>query len=164
IIYAIVVLAGALGLFMILSSGNPGTAVLPTRSQVESGSLLTAEERMHDFGTISMRDGLVTKNYVIKNNTDKDIKIDSVVTSCMCTNAFILRSGEKLGPFGMPGHGASVPKANEIIKAGEEWTIEAVFDPAAHGPLGVGRADRSIYIVDETGAALELRFIADVNL
>lgn len=161
IIIWVLVLAAILILFL-WRSGD--TAALPVQSQLDFGSMLAAENGSYDFGTISMKDGNVRTEFSVTNGTLNDIRVDSIVTSCMCTTAYIAKGGEKRGPFGMPGHGEFVPKANETIKAGEEWTIEVVFDPAAHGPAGAGMVERSVYIMDERGGALELKFTADVTL
>lgn len=144
--------------------GGTATAVLPVNSQLEKGSQLATETAPYDFGTISMEDGNVTTSYVVTNSTDANIRVDSIVTSCMCTTAYLVTESDRKGPYGMPGHGNTVPRANEIIKAGEKWTIEVVFDPAAHGPLGVGLAERYVYLIDEKGGALELEFKANVTL
>jgi len=140
------------------------TATMPVDRQVEAGSLLSADETKYDFGTISMGDGEVKKLFTVSNDTGADVRVDTVATSCMCTNAFIIDGENKRGPFGMPGHGNTVPKANEIIKADEKRIIEVVFDPAAHGPAGVGAVERYVYLVDEKGGALQLEVKADVTL
>ncbi|OHB00965.1 MAG: hypothetical protein A3E94_00875 [Candidatus Zambryskibacteria bacterium RIFCSPHIGHO2_12_FULL_44_12b] len=140
------------------------TAVLPVDNQIKSGSLLNAGETKYDFGLISMKDGVVKRLFTVSNDTANDVRVDSVVTSCMCTNAYIVNGEDKRGPFGMPGHGNTVPKANEIIKTGEKRVIEVVFDPAAHGPEGVGVAERYVYLVDEKGGALQLEIKAEVTL
>lgn len=140
------------------------TATLPVNKQIQKGSVLTSNEKDYDFGTISMKDGNVSTTFVVVNGTENDLRIDSVVTSCMCTTAYIVKEEGRKGPFGMPGHNEVVPRANEIIKAGEEWTIEVIFDPAAHGPEGAGLVERNVYIVDEQGGALELNFTANVTL
>ncbi|MEK7461748.1 MAG: DUF1573 domain-containing protein [Patescibacteria group bacterium] len=162
LIILVLIVLGIIALF--LWKGDNGTAVLPAESQIDSGSILTAEKNSYDFGTISMKDGSVTTTFVVSNKTENDLRVDTVVTSCMCTNAYIVDAQGKRGPFGMPGHGNEVPRANEIIKAGEEKTIEVVFDPAAHGPLGVGPIERQIYLVDEKGGALQLEIKAMVTL
>ncbi len=151
-----------LALFWFGRGNGESNATLPVEKQIKSGNALTAEETFFDFGTIAIGAGKVEKTFAIANKTDADIKLDTLVTSCMCTNAYILRGEEKKGPFGMPGHGNTVPKANEIIKAGEIVDIEVVFDPAAHGPDGVGLAERSVYLVDNSGGALELKITANV--
>jgi hypothetical protein len=32
------------------------------------------------------------------------------------------------------------------VQPGEEVTVQAIFDPNAHGPAGIGRADRVISV------------------
>ncbi len=128
-----------------------------------SKSVLTAPEIFYDFGTISMRDGNVIKEFVVNNSTSEDIKVSTVLTSCMCTSAFIvLPDGNIKGPFKMPGMGY-VPPANELIKAGESRTVRVVYDPNAHGPAGVGRIDRFITLTDTLGGTLQLEIKALVT-
>jgi len=121
-----------------------------------SATGLVAPETFYDFGTISMKNWTVTKEFKVTNPTDKDITINTVLTSCMCTSAFIVEpDGSTKGPFGMSGMGY-VPPANELIKAGESRMIKVVYDPNAHGPAGVGQIDRFVTLTDSSGA--ELRF------
>jgi hypothetical protein len=56
-----------------------------------------------------------------------------------------------------------VPKANELIKAGSSLDIEVVYDPAAHGPAGVGAVDRFVYLTEPNGGTLELEIKAVVT-
>lgn len=158
----IILVVIAIGVFALF--GGENSAVLPVKSQVESGSVLTANRTLFDFGTISMKDGTVDTEFIVVNESKESLRIDSIVTSCMCTTAYIIESGRKRGPYGMPGHGDLVPKANKILAPGEEIKIQVVFDPAAHGPAGVGFADRYIYLVDENGGALELELRAMVTM
>jgi len=128
------------------------------------GAGLTAEETFYDFGTISMKNGNVSKKFRVANSSGADITLSKVTTSCMCTVAYILREdATRKGPYGMPGHGGFVPKANEIIKAGESREIEVVYDPNAHGPAGVGLIERSVYLQDESGKVTELNFKVNVT-
>ena len=81
----------------------------------------------------------------------------------MCTAAYIVRGdGEKKGPFSMPGH-RPVPKAKEIIKAGESRGIEVVYDPNAHGPAGVGMINRFVYLEDREGNKMQFEIKANVT-
>lgn len=133
-------------------------------NETSSGSAtsLRAEEKLFDFGTISMANGKVNHIFKVTNPTDKDVNVKAVSTSCMCTSAYIESpSGEK-GPFGMQGMGY-LPPADEIIKAGESRDIKVVYDPNAHGPAGVGAIDRLIYLTDESGSALQLEIKAMVT-
>lgn len=164
LISLVVIIAGIAGLVWwskSVSDNSPGTV-----AGVESvgAGVLTAEETLYDFGTISMKNGNVSKIFRVANSSGRDVNLESITTSCMCTNAYILSpNGGRKGPFGMPGHGGMFPKANEIIKAGEIREIEVVYDPNAHGPAGIGRIDRFIWLVDESGNKLELEIKANVT-
>lgn len=80
----------------------------------------------------------------------------------MCTVATLGIRGERFGPYGMPGHGF-IPKIGQTINPNEEAIVEVVFDPAAHGPAGVGRIQRIITIENDSGQPLELQFTALVT-
>ncbi len=131
---------------------------------VEAGksSSLATSEMFYDFGTISMAKGKVSHVFRITNPTDKDITIGNLSTSCMCTTAYIIKGDSKLGPFGMAGMGF-MPKANELVSAQGMKDIEVVFDPAAHGPSGVGDIDRLINVTETNGASLQLEIKAVVT-
>ena len=152
----------ALGIAGLFFWGAQNRASLPENSASQK-SALAAGETLYDFGTISMARGTVEKLFEIANPTDKDITLENLTTSCMCTTAFIVKRDARRGPFGMPGHGGSVPPANEVVKAGSTLAIAVVYDPAAHGPAGVGSIDRFVYLEDETGGVLELEIKANVT-
>jgi len=157
-----VVLLVFIGLFVWGYSGERGINVAPGSSST-SKSILTAPEVLYDFGTISMKNGNVTKEFTVENTTDQDIMVSTVLTSCMCTSAFIvLPDGNIKGPFKMPGMGY-VPPANEIIKAGESRIIRVVYDPNAHGPAGVGRINRFVTLTDTSGGTVQLEIKALVT-
>lgn len=119
-------------------------------------SVLEASETSYDFGTISMKNGLVSKEFTVTNPTDKDVIISTLETSCMCTQAFIVMpDGTTKGPFGMLGEG-NVPPANETVKAKESRVIRVTYNPNEHGSGGLGQADRYITLTDASGGKLQL--------
>jgi len=130
----------------------------------EAGGALTLEvsEPFYNFGEVSMKNGNVFREFKVKNNTSSSINIAKIFTSCMCTTASIAVGDKTKGPFGMPGHGI-VPKANMEILAGEEAIVTVEFDPNAHGPAGVGRIEREIYLENDAGAQTVLKFEATVT-
>src|SRR3989338_8632228 len=141
--------------------GKPGG--ISTAPSANSATVaLAAAERFYDFGTISMKNGVVSHLFTVTNPTDADVLVKGVVTSCMCTSAYIVDGEKRRGPFGMPGHGGPGPEANEVIKAGESRTSEVLFDPNAHGPAGIGVIDRIISLTDANGATLDLEIKANV--
>ena len=161
-----VVLLVLVGLFVWGYGGKQGTTASVQGANV-AGALssgLTASETFYDFGTISMKNGNVIKEFEVTNPTSQDIAMSTVFTSCMCTTAFIVApDGGVKGPFGMPGHGGTVPPANETVKAGESRMIRVVYDPNAHGPAGVGQIDRFITLTDAAGGTIELEIKALVT-
>lgn len=125
-------------------------------------SLLTATEYTHDFGTISMAAGNVMHDFTVNNPTAEPLTVRQMYTSCMCTEAFFVMDMQEYGPFGMPGHGMT-PSLNQVIAPGETAAVRAIFDPAAHGPAGVGRINRVVSVLTDDGRTLELTFTATVT-
>lgn len=134
----------------------------PPDSASQGTSVLAAEEKSFDFGTVSMAAGNVSHTFKIRNPSAEPVQIKKLYTSCMCTTATLDIGGKKFGPFGMIGHGF-IPKINAVISAGEEAEIEVVFDPTAHGPAGVGRIERIVYIEQAGQKPLELAIKAVVT-
>lgn len=142
---------------------RPAAAVESTAVRPEAAKGLAAMVRHHDFGSISMAAGKVTHRYTISNVAAVPVTITGVSTSCMCTVATIVtNSGERSPSFGMPGHGR-MPTVRETLAPGATALVEIVFDPAAHGPAGVGRIERTVLVDTDVGAPLELGMVAMVR-
>ena len=160
------IIAG-LGVFALLLgaalffTSSPSPNSQPASAAIKS-SVLKPNEQSYDFGTISMAKGKVSKAFTIKNPTATPITVSKVYTSCMCTQASLVQNQKRTGPFGMPGHGGSIPTINQEIKAGEEAVVEVVFDPAAHGPAGIGPVERSVFVETLDGGKLNLSFKTQV--
>jgi len=131
-------------------------------AEIAGTRALTSDASSFDFGRISMAKGKVSHRYSIQNTGAKPLTITKMFTSCMCTTATLITSSAQKGPFGMPGHGwlASV---DETLAPGEAAQVDVVFDPAAHGPAGVGPTARTVTVVNDAGLALELQFNALVT-
>lgn len=134
----------------------------PSPSASSNGTLTVEEANNYDFGTISMAAGKVKHSFKIKNASAEPVVIKTMYTSCMCTTATLLKGDKQFGPYGMPSHGF-ISKINETINPGEEAMVEVVFDPAAHGPAGVGRIQRAVAIENNAGEPVELFFDAMVT-
>lgn len=127
-----------------------------------SNGMLTAEGTSFDFGTISMAAGKVTHAFKIKNSGAESVTVTKLYTSCMCTEATLITAKARIGPIGMQGMGF-IPTLKENVAPGKEITVEATFDPAAHGPAGIGRIDRIVSLENNTGHNLELEIHAAVT-
>lgn len=146
-----------------LSSNAPVGGINVAGSNQAVSNLLQVDANFYDFGSISMKNGKVEKTFTILNLTNEDVVIASIITSCMCTVAYLEGGATSKGPFGMPGHGGPSALANETVKVGESRKVRVVFDPNAHGPAGVGLIDRLVAISDAKGGALQLEIKAMVT-
>ncbi|MFY9493194.1 MAG: DUF1573 domain-containing protein [Minisyncoccia bacterium] len=124
-------------------------------------SILTAPEKFFDFGKISMSAGDVEYVFKIRNEGASPVNLAKLYTSCMCTTAYLKIGEYDRGPFGMPGHGI-VPKVNKELLPNQEAEIRVVFDPAAHGPSGIGKIERVVYLESSSGT-VEFGFTAEVT-
>jgi len=140
--------------------GGQGRAV-----GIYSNSKLEIEETFFNFGKVSLEEGLVEHKFKVINRGEEAVMIEKIYTSCMCTTALVLdeEDVEMAGPFGMPGHGVSV-KTEINVLPGEEKLIKAVFDPAAHGPAGIGLARRSIYLETNSSSSPKVEFVFEATV
>lgn len=126
---------------------------MPATAQPIPEHALTADTTLHDFGTISMKDGNVATTFTVQNTTEQPVPLKKLYTSCMCTSASLKINGGTKGPYGMLGHGI-IPTFTETLQPGQEAQIEVVFDPNAHGPSGVGPIDRFVALEGPDDAVL----------
>lgn len=155
--FIVLIVAGLMWLTSDSKTGTPAAAI-----DGKFGSTLTIKESKYDFGTISMANGKVSKEFVLENQSKDNVVIGEVYTSCMCTSAELRIGNKSAGPFGMPGHGLR-PKADLTVKPGEKLTVKVIFDPAAHGPAGVGPIERQVMISTGTEEPIVLEFKAVVT-
>lgn len=143
--------------------GKPGMApVGADLSQAVAPGTLSAAEDNYDFGTVSMAAGKVTHTFVVKNDSTASQPLTRFYTSCMCTEATLIQAGRRMGPVGMAGH-SPVPNWNLAITPGEEVQVEVTFDPAAHGPAGIGAIAREVRLDSDAGTLLTLGIAARVT-
>lgn len=122
------------------TSGLP--TPVPSQTKPAPLSLLTVSPEPFDWGNIKIGGGIVQMKFTLKNTSTEAISVSKLETSCMCTEAS-LKTGDKESPFfGMPGHGGANPGWEAEITPGQEATLTVKFDPAAHGPEGLGKANR----------------------
>ena len=153
----------------VIIAAQPGPAK-PSPTAVElvkanaptSAGQLTSTQMKFSFGPISMARGKVIHRYPITNAGTEPLLIRKIYTSCMCTTAALVTGGKKSDAFGMPGH-TPIPTISVPLNPKEEAFVEVIFDPAAHGPAGVGPIERVVTIENNAGQPLELEFAALVS-
>lgn len=160
IIMSLILFIAVIGALVWFKSDKPQTAAI---DNTIVGGTLTAKETNYDFGNVGIKNGLVNHEYILENISGKIVKIGEVSTSCMCTSAQIKIGDNIYGPFGMPGHGGGFTKAGIIVNPGEKIIVKATFDPAAHGPAGIGEIEREIFINTGSEQPLILEFKVNVT-
>lgn len=135
-----------------------------TPSVAASGkSSLTVSTVSYDFGTVSMATGKVSTTFNVSNATDQPVVISRFFSSCMCTSVSARIGDRNYGPFGMQGHGGAIPFINATVPPGETVPFKVTFDPAAHGPAGIGRIVRNVFVDSPNGDRLTLTISASVT-
>ncbi len=102
---------------------------------------IAVETKRHDFGPVKQGD-VVTTEIAVRNTGNKQLKIESVATSCGCTSAQV------------------TPK---IIPSGGEGTLLIRYDSGSHpdkGPI-----ERHVYIAsnDPEKSEVDILITADVQ-
>lgn len=154
IIFTALILGGAI----FLLSGSSSTSATITPSQ---NVKVNIDQKTYDWGTINMKDGNVSKNFVIKNTGTDVLKLTKVKTSCHCTKAQVIINGATSPSFGM---NTVSPWVGEVVQGGEAQ-LNVVFDPAYHGPNGIGPITRYISVDtnDSSNPTLEFTLTANVT-
>ena len=106
-----------------------------------------ATKTKKDLGTVSLKKGMVTTEFTIKNEGKSDLIIDKLSSSCGCTSASLVYQ-DKEGPrFYMAGHGQESPDANwkVSIAPGGEAQVKVYYDPLVHTDL-TGPVTRTVSV------------------
>ena len=141
------------GVAFLLSKNSQSQAETPTGDV----SGLTVSPESYDLGDVAINGGIVTKDYEVVNSTSGKLTLKKMATSCMCTTASVQIGDKTTKFFGMEGHGDANPPVNLEIGAGQKAKVTVRFDPAAHGPEGVGVFDRIVWLYFDQGVK-ELKF------
>lgn len=122
----------------------------PDQNRPPSQVIEPVGDSEYNFGQISMAAGKVSHLFSLRNRSPEPVVIEKIYTSCMCTEAQLSIAGQTTGPYGMAGHGLLRP-VNRTVQPGENFTVKVIFDPAAHGPAGLGPFERTVYVQEPSG-------------
>ena len=118
-----------------------GSSSTPTVSASQNAKA-TVSETSSDWGDIPMLKGNVTKVFTIENTGTDILKLFNVKTSCHCTKARVSINSNESPDFGMNGLSSWIGE----IAPGKKATLSVIFDPAYHGPNGVGPINRYVSV------------------
>lgn len=121
---------------------------------VENDAAATVDETDYDWGTIKMYDGLAKKTFTVKNTGTRMLKLYSATTTCSCTTVQIRTAAQQTANLSMHS------QSNDVIDVapGGQAEVEVVFNPAFHGPSGVGPIQRSAIVKTNDPNQPELKF------
>ena len=108
---------------------------------------IVTSETKKDLGVVNLKSGVVTTEFVIKNEGRSDLVIDKLSSSCGCTSASLVYQ-ETEGPrFYMAGHGHESPDANwkVAVAPGDEAKVKVYYDPSIHPDL-TGPVTREVFV------------------
>lgn len=138
--------------FLISAKGAKEKTLVTTEVQGIEASTIH-----YDLGDVPIGGGIVAKEYELKNTSGKDLELVKIATSCMCTSASVKVGDEETRFFSMEMGGDKNPFISLKLKKDETAKAIVRFDPAAHGPAGVGAFDRVVWLYFD-GGMKELTF------
>lgn len=154
IVFSVIIMVG--GVFINAKVSTPRNV------SFNNNAKLQVDKTSYDWGNISMQKGKVEATFSIENTGVGDLKLYNVSTSCHCTTAQLFLNGVGSPLFGMNTKSAYVM----VVPKGAKAELKVVFDPAFHGPNGVGAISRRILVStnDSSNAQLEFSLTALVEL
>lgn len=133
IVLTILILGG--GIFVLSSS-----ATTPAKITASQNAKAEVPAKTFDWGNIPYSGGNATKTFTIKNTGTGVLQLSGVKTSCTCTKAQVTIDGKGSPYFSMHSTTSWVGE----VAPGKEAKLLVIFDPAFHGPTGVGPVERLI--------------------
>jgi len=161
------ILIGIIALSLAMVAGmvilSRGSSDVESNQKLSEIQAVEVNPGFFDMGIVDIDGGIVSRSYSLKNTSSDDLKIKKIATSCMCTKAKIIYQDKETKLFGMEAHGDLNPILDIAVAPGEEIKVIAEFDPAAHGPAGVGAFNRSVWVTfSEPLGVKELKFQGSV--
>lgn len=126
-----------------------------SQTATDANTKAVVEETSYDWGEIGINDGNVEKVFNIKNEGTGTLKLFNVVTSCMCTTAQLSLGDTKSPLFGMHTKSKYVLE----VPSGQTAQLKVIFDPAFHGPSGIGPITRQIEVETNDPSTPQLSFM-----
>lgn len=161
LILIIVITLGIFGFAIFISNSSSTNKATVSKT---NGAKISVDHEFKSVGEIGYAKGILYHSFPIKNTGERDLEIANMTTSCMCTKVYLKVDGKNGPGFGMKGMSAPSDWVGKL-KPGQSGEIIAAFDPAYHGPQGVGQVSRivSFETNDPQNPYLELSFEGDVK-
>lgn len=154
LVVSLLILGGGIFLLSQTSYNTKQDVTLSQNAKVE------VSEKTFDWGEIKYSKGNVTKTFIIKNIGSDPLKLYNIKTSCACTKANLTIEGKLSPDFNMHSKSSWIGE----VPPGKETILNIIFDPAFHGPTGVGPMERlvSLQTNDLSSPTLEFKLTGNV--
>lgn len=124
------------GVFLVTKTNNKASLATSQTTQV------TVDKTSFDWGTIGINDGKVQAEFGLTNTGSAPLQLANVSTSCMCTTAQVIIEGKASPYFGMMQKSSWTGQ----VEPGKSAKLIVEFDPAFHGPQGIGQITRQAVV------------------
>ena len=142
------------GVFFVAKSNNRASLVSGQTTQV------TTDKTSYDWGTIGINNGKVQAEFNLTNAGSAPLQLANVSTSCMCTTARVEIDGKASPYFGMHQQSSWT---GEVVP-GNSAKLIVEFDPAFHGPQGIGQITRQVVVETNDPGQKQLTFTTAANV
>lgn len=125
---------------------------------------IVALEVKKDLGVVSLKKGIVTTKFIIKNEGMTDLVIGKLSSSCGCTSASLVYQGKEGPRFYMAGHGQESPDDtwNISISPGTQAQVKVYYDPTVHPDL-IGPVTRQVLVHSNDPVDFEIALTITLN-
>lgn len=125
--------------------------------------IISLSPQTFDFGNVSMKKGIVTTLFTLKNEGKSDLVINRLDSSCGCTSAAVVYKGVEGPRFAMAGHGIESPKNWQLtLPAGDQAQVKVYYDPNVHKDLR-GAVTREVSIFSNDPVNFESKVTVELN-
>ena len=142
------------GVFFVSKTNNPASLATSQTTQV------SVDKTNFDWGTIGINDGKVQAEFDLKNSGPAPLQLANISTSCMCTTAQVMIEGKVSPYFGMHQKSSWMGQ----VEPGKSARLVVEFDPAFHGPQGIGQITRQIVVETNDPDQKQLTFNLTANV
>lgn len=142
------------GVFLVTKTNNRASLTTNQTTQV------SVDKTSFDWGEIGINNGKVQAEFNLTNTGSAPLQLANVSTSCMCTTAQIEIEGKRSPYFGMMQKSSWTGQ----VEPGKTAKLIVEFDPAFHGPQGVGQITRQAVVETNDPDQRQLTFVTTANV
>ena len=142
------------GVFLVSKTNNKASLAGGQNTQV------SVDKTSYDWGEIGINDGKVQAEFTLTNAGAASLQLANVSTSCECTTAQIVIEGKASPYFGMHQKSSWTGQ----VEPGKSAKLIVEFDPAFHGPQGIGQITRQAVVETNDSKQRKLTFVTTANV